>query len=86
MVRLDAQVGIGITRVRLADDHTLDDHEFLLIVVCGKRGLVLVRLREIVTERAEHHSKWESRSPTELGQSPRQDDADDNDTCRNAEH
>ena len=53
MVRLDAQIRVRVTRVRLTDDETLDHHWLLLIVVRGECSLVKVRLREVVAKRAQ---------------------------------
>ena len=84
MVRLDAQVGVGIARVRFGDDKTFDDHRFLLVVVCGGRGLVKVRLREIVTERAQNRGEREDKDPARFWRAPPDDDAEQRHTHSNA--
>ena len=85
MVGLDAQVGVRIARVRLSDDDTFDDNRLYLIVVRGKRGRVKARLREIVSECAQHRGEREDKHPTRLGRAPGKDDAHNGDDCRNAE-
>ena len=72
LVRLDAQVGVRVAHVRLADDDAFDDHRFLLIVVRGKRGLIKVRLREVVAERAQNRGECEDENPARLGRAPGQ--------------
>ncbi len=87
MVRLDAQVGVRVARVRLTDDDAFDDHQLLLVVrgARGERGLVKVWLREIVSKCAQHRRKHEDKHPARPGRAPGKDDAHSGDECRNAE-
>ena len=82
---LDAQVGVGVTHVRLAEDNALNHHGLLLIVVRRQCGLVKVRLREVVAKRAQHRGEREDKHPARPGRAPGKDDAHNGDTCRNAE-
>ena len=50
-IRLDAQIRVRIARVWLSGNDAFNDDGLLLVVVCGKRHLIQVRLREVVAER-----------------------------------
>jgi hypothetical protein len=85
MVRLDAQVGVGVARVRLGDDDAFNGNSLLLVVVCGKRSRVKARLREVVTERTQNCGERENENPTRPGRTPGEDGAHNGDDGRNAE-
>jgi hypothetical protein len=85
MVHLDAQVGVCIARIWFTDNNTVNNHRFLLIVVRGKRLLIKMRLREVVTERAQNRGEDKDKSPARLGHTPGEDDTHNGDTGRNAE-
>ena len=56
-VRLDAQVGVRVARVRLCDDDAFDDDRLGLIIIRGKCALIKVWLRGIVAERAQNRGQ-----------------------------
>ena len=70
LVRLDAQVGVLVTRIRFGDDDAFHDHGLGLVVIGGKRGLIKVKLREVEAECAQNRREGEDENPARLGRAP----------------
>jgi len=85
LVSFDAQVGVGITRVRLSDDDAFNNRWLGLIVVRGKRRPIKARLREVVAKRAKNRREHEDKEPSRFGRAPPEDDAEKRRTRRQAE-